>query len=266
MAVKIGIIGEPNTGKSYSRKFIDRGEDVFILAPSAKSRHITTSENIPIKRLNVSTPISPTLEDMATKLGKTSIHDVIPLLASKTDLTITGNYIVCKLEHVFNYLQFIDKKMPNIKTVIIPDFTHFISAILADKKFISRKAGGEAFQRFWELAGDALEGIILSIDDLREDLLVVTEYHSEYNEVSDTWEIFVPGGKMLRQAFKLDSYYDFMFYTHVVKKDNGEVESYNFVTRKWDKYNARSSELFKDTLIPNNLEVVISEVRTYNGI
>jgi len=37
--------------------------------------------------------------------------------------------------------------MPHIKTIIIPDFTHFISAILADRKFIARKAGGEAFQR-----------------------------------------------------------------------------------------------------------------------
>jgi len=106
----------------------------------------------------------------------------------------------------------------------------------------------------------------LSIDNLREDLVIVTEYHSSYNEVADTWEIFVPGGKMLTQAFKLDSYYDFMFYTHVSKKDNGEVEAYNFVTRKWDKYNARSAELFKDTLIPNNLEIVLKEVRKYNGI
>jgi hypothetical protein len=266
MAIKIGIIGEPNTGKSYSRKFIEKGEEIFVLAPSAKSRHITNTEGEPLKRLNASTSISPTLEDMAIKLGKQSIHEVIPALMNKEGVTITGNYIVGKLQDVYNYLQIIDKEMPNIKTVIIPDFTHFISAILADRKFISRKAGGEAFQRFWELAGDALEGIILSIDNLREDLLVITEYHSQYNEISDTWEIFVPGGKMLTQAFKLDSYYDFMFYTHVVKKDNGEVESYNFVTRKWDKYNARSAELFKETLIPNNLDTIIKEVRKYNGI
>ena len=111
-----------------------------------------------------------------------------------------------------------------------------------------------------------MEGIILSIDNLRDDLIVVTEYHSGYNEVSDSWEIFVPGGKMLQQAFKLDSYYDYMLYTHVEKKDDGTVSSYNFVTRKWDKYNARCAEIFKDTLIPNNLQTVLDLIRKDNGI
>ena len=265
MAIKLGIIVEPNTGKSYSRTFIKNGEEVFLIMPSAKATHIKNSKGEALKRLNISTKTTPTIEEIAAKTNKT-VHEVVQNYKSIPDASISGNFVYCRLEHVKMYLDFVSLYMPHIKTIIIPDFTHYISAILADRKFIGRKAGGEAFQRFWELAGDALEGIILSIDNLRDDLIVVTEYHSEYNEVSDSWEIFVPGGKMLRQAFKLDSYYDYMLYTHVEKKDDGTVSSYNFVTRKWDKYNARCAEIFKETLIPNNLQTVLDAIRKDNGI
>jgi hypothetical protein len=268
MAIKLGLIGPPNTGKSYSRKFIDKGEDVFVLAPSAKMRHITDSDNKPLKKLDIKYGKYANVEELRIALKVETVHQLIPTFLEKKpeELEITGNWAMCKLDSVENYLQFVDKFMPHIKTIIIPDFTHFISAILANKKFISRKQGGEAFQRFWELAGDVLEKLMISIDDMREDLIVVTEYHCEYNEIADTWEIFVPGGKMLQEKFKLDSYYDFMLYTHVSKKEDGEVEAHNFVTKKWGKYNARAAELFETTLIPNNLQTVLEKMREYNGI
>lgn len=235
MAVKLGLIGFPNSGKSFSRKTIKKGEEVFVIAPSHKAMHITDSSGKPIKKLTSD-----------KKEGNWTINKNLAILPK--------------------ILEYVSNDRPDIKTIILPDFTHFISAIISDKKFISRKSGGEAFQRFWELAGDALQNFVLSIDDLRDDLIVVTEYHAELDEASNMLKIFVPGGKMLEEKFKLDSYYDFMLYTHVKQKDTGEVESYNFVTRRWDKYNARSSELFKDTLIPNDLEVVLGKMREYLGI
>ena len=235
MAIKLGLIGFPNSGKSFSRKTIKKGEEVFVIAPSHKAMHITDSSGKPIKKLS--------------------------------DDKKSGNWVVISdLKILPKILEYVSKDRPEIKTIILPDFTHFISAIVSDKKFIARKAGGEAFQRFWELAGDALQNFIISIDNLRDDLIVVTEYHAEFDEPSDMFKIFVPGGKMLEEKFKLDSYYDFMLYTHVKMKESGEVDSYNFVTRRWDKYNARSSELFKDTLIPNDLELVLSKMREYLGI
>lgn len=238
MAIKIGIIGIPNSGKSYSRKSIKNGEEVFVLAPSHKSMHLTTSDGKPIQK-------------SITKDGN----------------WVSGNWKLIKsLPALSANLKYISAKMPQIKTVIVPDFTHFISRIIADKGFISRKAGGEAFQRFWELAADTLNNFILSIDDLRDDLLVVTEYHAEYSEVEEIFKIFVPGGKMLEEKFKLDSYYDFMYYTHVSRDDNGEVKGHHFVTRKWDKYNARSADLFEDVLIPNDLQLVLDKTRAELGI
>lgn len=266
MAVKLGIVGISNSGKSFSRTFIDKGEEVFIIAPSAKSRHITDSEGKPIKRLNVKTDKVATLEEAKDILKSPSIHEASKVLISADKGEWVGNYIVCKLAHLEMYLGLVNDKMPHIKTIILPDITHFVSSVLAEEAFIKRKTGGEAYQRFWELAGSVLRGVIMAIDDLREDLVVVTEYHCDYNEVADTWEIFMPGGKMIMDKFKLDSYYDFMLYSHVQQDEHGEVQDYKFVTRKWEKYNARSAEIFKDLLIPNNLQIVLDKLREYNGI
>jgi len=270
MAFKIGIVGDFNTGKSYARKFIERGEDVFVLAPSAKALHITDSSGVPLKHMDIEYKEYKTLKDLQIKMGTNTIHELIPTFLKKPagEFKITGNYVRCTLYNIGNYLELIDKYMPHIKTIIIPDFTHFLSAIMANKAFIQRKAGGEAFQRFWELAGDTLEKLILSQDDLREDLVVITEYHCEYDEVDDDWKLFVPGGKMLQEKFKLASYYDFMLYTYVNKGEEGIVtpDSYKFVTKRWKQYPARFAELFEDTLIPNNLQRVLDKFRVYNGI
>jgi hypothetical protein len=271
MAIKLGIVGVPNSGKSFSRKTIKNGEEVFIIAPSHKATHITDNKGKPLKRFNISIEgVGSSTKEIMDKFPSSfaTSHDVAKQ-SIKTDKKVTyeGNYVTVRgLKHLEMYLQLVDKKLPNIKTVILPDFTHFISAIIASKEFIKRKAGGEAFQRFWELAGESLESFILSIDDLRDDLIVVTEYHSEYSDVDEMYKIFVPGGKMLEEKFKLDSYYDYMLYTHVKMKESKEVESYNFVTRRWDKYNARCSELFEDTLIPNDLSKVLSEMRKQLGL
>lgn len=112
---------------------------------------------------------------------------------------ISGNWTLCPSLYTLPMILDYVNKLPNIKVIILPDFTHFISKILADKNFISRKAGGEAFQRFWELAADTLNNFMLTQINLREDLIAITEYHSEYNEVQDTFKIFVPGGKMLEE-------------------------------------------------------------------
>jgi hypothetical protein len=239
MAFKIGIVGDVNTGKSYSRKFIEKGDEVFIIAPSQKATHMTTSDGKPFKKL----------------------------VRDEKGNYVSGNYVVNgNLQNLISILNFVDKNIPHIKTLILPDFTHFISAVLSDDQFIRRKSGGEAFQRFWELSADALNSFIRHLDNLRDDLLIITEYHQDYDEVTDSYKIFVPGGKMLEEKFKLESYYEFLYFTHIEKNEQGEVDSYNFVTKRWGKYNARCSGIFKETLIPNNLEIVLKKTRKYLGI
>ncbi|MFA5758479.1 MAG: hypothetical protein WC942_03785 [Clostridia bacterium] len=109
---------------------------------------------------------------------------------------------------------------------------------------------------------------MLSIDNLREDLIVVTEYHTEYDDDLEEWVIFTPGGKMLTEKFKLESYYDYLLFTYVDKHENGIISpnDYKFITRRWKNYPARAGELFKETLINNNLQTVLDALRKENDI
>ena len=269
MAYKIGLVGLTNTGKSFSRRTIKNGEEVFILSPSQKALHIRDSKGNPLKPLNISTETSKNTEEICAKIGVTRNNLAGKLIRNNTPLAITGNYLVMKdVRLLEDWIRFVSTKMPNIKVLILPDFTHYISEVIAQKEFIQRKSGGEAFQRFWELAADALNNFITSIDELREDLLVVTEYHCEYNEATNMFEIFVPGGKMLKDKFLPDSYYDVMLYTHVLEDDGTikQEDRYKFVTHRTDKYNARCLNLFEDTYIPNDLQLVLNKVREYIGI
>ncbi len=269
MAYKIGLVGLTNTGKSYSRKTLRKGEETFILSPSHKALHIRDSKGEPLKRLNIATEANKTTDEIASKLGISRNALAGKLLKTPNPFTITGNYFVMKdIRFLEDWVRFIDLKMPNIKLLILPDFTHYISEVIAQKEFIQRKAGGEAFQRFWELAADALNNFITSIDELREDLIVVTEYHCEYSEAKGMFEIFVPGGNMLKDKFLPDSYYDVMLYTHVLDDDESVKQSdrYKFVTRKTDRYNARCLNLFDDKYIANDLQLVLDKVKEYLGV
>lgn len=267
MALRVGIVGKPNTGKSYSRKTIKKGEECFILAPSRKAFNLKTSEGKALQRLSIN---GVDYEQKVKEKFRSTAELFYTLSSSTKEIKLEGNWILCEEIATAEYaLKFISDKMPHIKNIFIPDFTHFISAVLANRSFISRKSGGEAFQRFWELAGDTLNGFFLSIDKLREDLIIVTEYHSEYDEIGGVYEIFVPGGKMLKEKFLPDSYYDYMFYTHVeLDPDTGEVlpEGYKFVTKKSGRYNARSKNIYPDVMVNNDLQDVLDKVRIEEGI
>lgn len=278
MAYKIGIAGVPNSGKSYSRRTIPDGENVFLLMPSIKAAHLRTSKGVPLKTFDVKTANYPNAEaaiKAAKEKGVTSLNHLIAYWntvlpeGSMTPDNVLGN--IQQVEHLENlphWLLFISKHMPWIHTVIIPDFTHYISKVISTEEFIHRKAGGDAYQRFWELAGTALRNFVLFIDKLRKDLLVVTEYHSEFDEPLGGYDIFVPAGKMLTDKFKVPSYYDILLFTDVKmpEEEEGEPE-YRFATRPTRRYPyARAMNIFESLYIPNDLNLVISKVREYLGI
>lgn len=245
MAIKIGIMGAPNTGKSYSRSFLENPEEVVILASSAKATYLKDNKGKPLQKM-------PSMAEMK-ELVQNKEH-------------IPGNWaIMPDIRSVESNLKVISNYMPYIKTVIIPDFTHYISKILASDSFMKANSGGGAFARFWDLAASSLNAFFLASDSLRDDLIIVLEFHAEYNDTEEVFQIFVPGGKMLSEKFKPESYFDIMLCTYIQKDEAGNInpDSYKFITRKYSHYNARSMEILKDTLIPNNLQTVITAVREY---
>ena len=276
MAFHIAIAGDFNTGKSFSRKPIINGEECFLITPTAKASHLFTSEGKPVKRLEFKTENNPYTRDLIKRIWKEEapkkkITDLMKYLMKTPDkaasITVEGNYVVATLEQVSTILRYISDYMPHIKNVFIGDFTHFLTHILASSEFIERKQGGEAYQRFWELAGQVVRDLIESSNDLREDMVIITEYHTAYDEVAGLQRVFVPGGQMLTEKFKLESYYDYMLFSMVEMDEKSKRPSrYVFVTERYGQYNARFSNIFEEVVIANDMQLVLSKFREYVGI
>lgn len=277
MSFKIGIAGLPNSGKSYSRKTIPDGENVFIIAPSQKVTYLKTSDGKQLEEFDMATAKYANMKAAVAGLNLSSELQVIKTWNAKlkpgslTPDMLKGNIKLIKdMEHLPFYIEFVSKHLPWIHTLILPDFTHHISNVISQEGFINRKAGGDAYQKFWELAGTALRNFILSLDDYRNDLLIVTEYHAAYDEKISGFEIFVPAGKMLTEKFLPPSYYDFLLFTDIKWKNEGEEDEsaqYRFVTRATKKYpQARAMNLFETTYIENDLNLVLNTFREHQGI
>jgi hypothetical protein len=286
MAYKIGIVGLENTGKSRSRIHIPDGENCFIISTSTKALYLNNSTGKPIEKFHI---LGKQWKDMdeakdffglqhsapdvyvakgVQKITRQPGNNPADLIAKKV---MQGNFTLVKeISEVSDMLQVVSEFMPHIHTVIIPDFTHFISRKIAQQDFIERKAGGEAYQRFWELAADALRSFMLSIDDLRDDLTVVTEYHAQESELGKV-TLFVPAGKMLEEKFRIPSYYDVFLFTDVdIESDLiGAVtkRNYRFVTKATNRYpQARFVDDTIDTFIPSNLFEVLKLTRAALGM
>jgi hypothetical protein len=183
-----------------------------------------------------------------------------------------GNVILCeKLAELRVYLQFINKMLPWVHTVILPDFTHFIAEAITEEGFRARKLGGEQYAKYLDLAADTLKNFIASSNVLRHDLIVVTEYHLEFDENLKNFHLFLPGGQMVREKFMPASYYDILVHTKAIFGDDPAVDptQYVFVTRATVEYpQARTSDLyeFAELEVPNNLQDLLTRFRNAEDI
>jgi len=275
MSFKVGIAGLTNTGKSYSRRTIPDGENVFLITPSQKTTNLVTSKGEQLNTFDFTTDKYKNIQHAVSSIA--SVNNEVQLIKSWNAKVEPGHLKpenlkgnikqIDNLELLPPYIEFVSKHLPWIHTLILPDFTHHISNVISKEEFIARRAGGEAFEKFWELAGAALRNFILSIDDYRSSLLVVTEFHAHYNENRFGYEIFVPAGNMLTGKFLVPSYYDFLLFTDVKTINEGEDNEradYRFVTRSIKRYpDARSLNLFEDLFIPNDLNLVLQTVRKH---
>lgn len=184
---------------------------------------------------------------------------------------LKGNIIFCeRIEDLKIYIQFINDFLPWVHTIILPDFTHYITSTLTADDFRARKLNGEQYAKYLDLAADGLKNFITSSNTLRPELILVTEYHVELNEDLKFWELFLPGGKMMKEKFKPSSYYDVFLFTNVQFGESEEdLPTYNYITRKTQMYpEARSSDLYdpKDLRVPNNLQDVLTRIRRIKNI
>lgn len=277
MAFRVGITGMPNSGKSFAWSKYDKGEEVFSICPSSKIIHVRDSDGKLPKELEIAIKGKGNgFEEIMKNTKLQSKHSVIRKVVTSNipveDVKVKGNLVHCSdVKYVQYYKLFVSKYMPNIKIILCPDFTHYISYVISSKTFMSMKAGGQAFQRFWDLAADVLNNVIHIADKLRPDILDFTEFHAEYNEDLDLFGIYTPAGKMLTEKFKPETYFDVMLHTKVLpyEQEPNDAKRFKFVVNKQGKYDGRSIGLFtdisKDGMIPNDMGIVIKKLRAYLG-
>lgn len=274
MAIKFGIVGLPNSGKSFSRRTILDGENTFLLKPSEKASNLKTTNGIALKDFEIQTANHKNVKELLAKMNTNNLVNVVkewnkklPPGSFKKENILGNMVLIDKIEDLEVWTDFISIHMPWVHTAFIPDFTHSISKVISDSAFIDRKHGGEAYQRFWELAASALRSFIIKIDSLRKDLIVVNEYHAEFNDNIGGMDVFVPAGKMLQEKFLIPSYYDIMLFTDVRTINEGqdnEKTEYRFVTRPTKRYPyARCMDIFEETYIPNDLQAVLTKIREH---
>ena len=272
MARRIGLIGQPNTGKSFSRTFIEDVSDCFVISPSDKDAYLRNGDK-PAKALDLT--IKGEDYRKVAKDKKLSVNQLIKAIVTSPppDMKVSGHHVfVADLNYIETYIKFINDYMPHIKNLFIADFTHLISDVVTSKAFMRRNSGGQAFARYTDLAADALNNVFKAIGGLRDDLLVITEFHAQMGE-DDFYDVFLTAGKMLKDKFLPKSYFDIMLCTHVLPyDDNIEVakDRYKFVVEKIEPFDARTANLFSDEaikgMIPNDMGLVLKKIRKYYNI
>jgi hypothetical protein len=274
------LIGLPNTGKSFSWTFYEKGEEVYAICPSSKIVHIRDSSKKLIQPIQISIDgVGNNISELCIKLAQPNANSLVRKLngmysgnkkvkgTSELEVKTTGNIIQCSdVKYVADWKLFISN-FTDAKVILTTDFTHYVSSIIGSKEFMARKSGGEAFSRFWDLAADMLNNILLSTDQLRHGLIDVTEFHAQYDKDLNLFKIFLPAGNMLNNSFLPESYFDVMLHSTVLpyEQEPDESKRFKFVVVQKEQYSGRSMNLFesKDGTIPNNMQLVINKLQDY---
>lgn len=297
-AKMMGICGESGTGKSFSRSFMgeDQARESFVILPSPKHPYLFNANKKLLRPLNIRfskddgsqantlSMYSDFLKKKAYSKTDTAVKDmsycdflrvVLKQLNAKGEealksIEVMGNHVMDNnINNLPFYYNLINTYYKKIKNIFTEDFTHFLSAIFSSDKFKSRTAGGEAYARFWDLAADVHNKTLTIAQTMRSDLLFINYYHAKYSEELGKYVVFIPGGKMLDEKFKLPSFYDYFFFTKVDEEEKSLDKRYKLTTITGPSGNSRDSGLYSlkgDFEISNNIGKVIDDVRAHNTI
>ena len=182
----------------------------------------------------------------------------------------TGNLIVTNnLRSIPKVLKDINDNRPDIKYVLIDDFTHFFNAETRSDAFRKRKGGGEAFARWDDFAALVYKTVFEQAGTFRDDLTTVVHFHVQENDSFDGMRICIKTpGKLLDNQIDLPSYFTYMLYTKVLppSKDVKQEDRYKYVTNDDGTREAKTPYgCFKDIEIPNDMKVVIDTIEKYEN-
>lgn len=221
MAEPILIMGKSGTGKTTSLRNLNPKETV-IVKPNAKSLAFPGGDANYVK-------------------GKNLI-------------------ITSELDEIYPVLKHVSDTMPNIKQVVLEDFTHFFSARIFSPQFLARNTGGEAFQRWNDFGAAVFQALFAKAQELRDDMYIIVLHHTETKE--DGTIGFKSSGKLLDNTIDVPSYFSYIFHSLILSDDSGV--KYLFQTNRDGIRHAKTPYgVFDKLYIPNDLKPVLERITKY---
>lgn len=228
MAELIAIVGESGSGKTTSIRNLNPDE-TFIISTTGKR---------------------PGIKGAKKKYQDFKIEDK----------KISGNfYQTSNIDNIKKVMNLVDKKMPNIKVLIIDDF-QYLQAFEA-----MARVDEKGYGKFTDMAKHAYEALKTGMD-MRDDLFICVLTHSENtgDNINPYYKIKTQG-KMLDTVITLEGLFTYVLFTKVIQDESNNVQ-YKFITNSDGTCTAKSPMgLFDDRLIDNDLNYVIDTIIKYNS-
>ena len=228
MAELIAIVGESGSGKTTSIRNLNP-EHTFIIS--------TTGKRPGIKGAKKKYP------DFKVANGE-----------------VSGNfYTSANIDNIKKVMNIVDKKLPNIKVLIIDDF-QYLQAFEA-----MARVDEKGYGKFTDMAKHAYEALKSGMD-MRDDLYICVLTHSENtgDNLNPYYKIKTLG-KLLDSVITLEGLFTYVLFTKVVRDEENSV-AYKFLTNSDGSCTAKSPMgLFPDLLIDNDLDAVIKAIDEYNN-
>ena len=228
MAELIAIVGESGSGKTTSIRNLNP-EHTFIIS--------TTGKRPGIKGAKKKYP------DFKVANGE-----------------VSGNfYTSANIDNIKKVMNIVDKKLPNIKVLIIDDF-QYLQAFEA-----MARVDEKGYGKFTDMAKHAYEALKSGMD-MRDDLYICVLTHSENtgDNLNPYYKIKTQG-KMLDSVITLEGLFTYVFFTSIQRDEDGNP-SYKFMTNSDGTTTGKSPMgLFDELYIDNDLKLVIDRIEEYNS-
>lgn len=276
--MRIGILGDSNTGKSFMWAYYRRPEEVFSISPTNKVEMLGHIGNpkFKISELNISfkgKSQDETIEHFAPFIKQqmnTTVVGLPHLISFLTipsvskhyvpggekseEISVTGDWqMVQVLANVEPMKKFVSLYMPKKRIILTHDFGHYINYYMQDPEFRNRRSGNQAFERFWDLAADSVKHVFFSPNIMRSDMIDIAEFHIQIDSEMEKYDIFTPGGKMLQEKFKGKSYFDIALFTRVLpwEEMKDPKKRYKLVAVQKEYFDGRDLGLLYDLMDAN---------------
>lgn len=230
----IGIVGESGTGKTTGLRNLDPNKTIII---------------------------SPYKDNLSFRGAK---KNYLPYDKE----TNKGNFIKNNsLKALPKIINTIATERPEVKYLVVEDFTHMFNAYTLSDEFRKRSAGGEAFKRYADFGADAYSAMFGKVKDIRADLWLILHFHAEsyMSDSGDKLKIKTPGS-LLEREVDIPSYFTYLLYTKVYDPDTKEnpKDRYVYVTNN-DGYRPAKTPIdcFDKLEVPNDLNDVLNRIEKY---